>query len=380
MSTTSQTIKSSAEPITFPCACRQCGKTIETRHGLGNETAATIGDSALCRSCHRGNRPDVARDRRMPTAGAWQTTVTDGLPTPAPQQSVSAEPPLPVLSPAERAFREHLSECLAREVAWIELKTGAEVIGQIVPAAGQSQGDRNLAELDRHQNAAAGELQQYLIRNRQGKAIAALTFLLLPESTGLISTAILAEQLESASKDSAQFDTGLHHYIFICSHQGFDKDVLDQLQSEPAPKWYTPTGSLYLHDTAARLTHFRKADLAAYNLSDLLQRQGTTEQFQLAVEWLRSELPLVTSVSCRNIADELKLEADAVEAAMRCVAVQENLRLESTAEFGLVLSDAGLSEGKQQRIDSGSNWAQRVLKAALRPISVFRRFVSWLRA
>ena len=380
MSTTSQTIKPSADSISFPCACSQCGKIIETRHGLGDETATTTGDSALCRSCHRSDRPDVARDRRMPTAGSLQPALTGRLPTPVKQEFASAETVLPVLTPAERVVREHLSECLAREVAWIELKTGIEVIGQIVPAAGQSQGDRNLAELDRHQNAAASELQQYLIRNRQGKAIAILTFLLLPESTGSVSTATLAEQLARASKDSRQLDTDLHHYFFVCSHQGFAEDVLDQLQSEPAPEWYTPTGSLYLHDAAARRTHFREADLAAHNLSDLLQRQGTTQQFKQAVEWLRSELPLVTSVSCRNIVEELKLEADAVEAAMRCVAVQENLRLESTAEFGLALSDAGLSDGNQQRIDSRSNWAQCVLKAVLQPFSVFRRFMSWLRA
>ena len=393
MSKNATSFKPSAVTMTFPCACSTCGKVVETRHGLANETAVSLGEPALCRTCHRSRRPDVPRELRPAVVDSWRSDTKPNPIQPGPTKpnptrsavpaSVRVRTEVPARTPAERSFLEHLDECVARDVKWLDLKTGTAVTAHAKPAEMNSPVGSNLHELDQPSTPANYEVRTYDLCSPRGTQIARLTFVLLPESADRVSPEFLTELLLQVAINSGGSQTESqderHHYCFVCSHQEFDSDVVSQLQFQPAPVWYSPNMSLYLHDVTKRQTSFREADLAAYNLSDLLQRAGTTQQFQQAVQWLRSQLPLVTSVSSCNIVDELQLEADAVETAMRCVAVQQNLKLETTAEFGLVLSEPGLKSISAHPSYSGRRWYRWFLNAIsstiLRPIAAIRSFL-----
>ncbi len=393
MSTNAANNKPSAAPVTFPCACSTCGKLVETRHGLANEPAVLLGEPALCRTCHRSRRTDVPRELRPAVVDSWRSDTKPSPTQPGPTKpsptrpvvpaSVRVRTEVPARTPAERSFLEHLEECVARDVKWLDLKTGITVTAQAKPAEMKSPVGSNLYELDQPSTPANYELRKYDLCSPRGTQIAKLIFVLLPESADSVSSRFLTELLPQVGIRSGSIQDEMHHYCFVCSHQGFDSDVVNQLQLQPAPVWYSPNVSLYLHDVTKRHTSFREADLAAYNLSDLLQRAGTTQQFQQAVEWLRLQLPLVTSVSSCNIVDELQLETDAVETAMRCVAVQQNLKLETTAEFGLVLSEPELKSISAHPSESGRRWHQWFLNAIsdaiCHSIATLRSLVRWMR-
>ncbi len=383
-------VAKAASDLRFPCTCSRCGIVIETRHGLDSHASASTSDSVICRSCARQTRPDVPREASLvrPFLPAVPATVI-ALRKVANAESGATLSDLTQataggreMSDAEKAFRQYLAECLNRPVSWMDLRTGIKVVASLeqFESATQNAARSGLAELDRSlKTHAVPAVQRYTIRGTKGDNIGSFTIVIVPESNVHDKLPMTNDSLTALMTSLNAESNGTHDYLFVCSMTGFAEDCRQQLAAELAPSWYGNQRSILLHDVSSQKTHFRKVDLLAHGLANVLQRESTSRQFQQAVAWLEQQLPLVTSVSSEHVTKQLKLEADAVESAIRCVASQNDLVLEQTTDFGLVLSEQTVSEFGSSVLTSGRSTCVtgKAIKVIFWPLTALGRFLGW---
>jgi CHAT domain-containing protein len=334
----------------LPCKCSQCGQIIETRHGIGRRTEEIPDSGILCRNCCRPGTSNLhsspGNDQHLPTAD---------LIRPDSEKSISTDH-----DPTIDAFIRHIDECLNRGFQWHDLMDGQIhqcqfhcVEDLLVKDQPEVRSRRSLSELDHSTTIAPWTRSAtYQISDEYRHCLGTLKFLIArthpqasssagidssnPAVHGTLSALDLQQILTSADCSNA----ATSQVTYVCSATGFDRELIHELAEDSVPSWYPSQQRVYLHDISSQKTHFRRQDMSAHAFASLLQRESTGRQFKQAVDWIESQIPLVTSVCCEEIVMKLGLEADAVAAAMRYVANQRSLRLDATEEFGLVLSDS----------------------------------------
>ena len=334
--------------ITFPCPCSSCGNLIETRHGIGNESAMSLGKPVVCVACHRNrdtSRPsasDAAREAAKPqnwsTSGdapvasvaAAKTQLKKTVATSTAIQQQVVENPIFI------TFQRHLDECLNRLCDWKDIQTGKHRSctfrrNEPKPMSEKRAGLNSLdAEKRRQESTWSAD---YTVIEQTGRGMADIR-LLVPQftengSTTPVTIAALKPLLAAIATSNSQ----IPQVVFVCSLSGFDSLLLQELSADAVPLWCRPGRTVYLHDIGNNQTHFRSTDLAAYRLAHLLRRESTGRQFQQAVQWIEGQLPLVTSLGRDEIVRNLNIEIDAVEAAMRQVASLRQLQLDETRDL-----------------------------------------------
>lgn len=382
----------------FPCPCSRCGHMIETRHGVGNSQAVQQGATVVCVDCHRAcdTRRASASDgaggvtkpqtlfRSVENPVASAATAKAGLPR---TYSTHTANPQPVAQkPAFIAFQRHLEECLNRPTEWNDIQSGKTGTCMFRLCEPKPVADRRaaLTSLDAGTRALESIWSaHYTVMDPTGRGLADIR-LLVPEFTehgsiAPVTTGVLKQLLAASDPTDLQAskvplasqrapDSQPAQMMFVCSLSGFDSALLRELTADADPLWYRPGLTIYLHDISGNQTYYRPTDLNAGRLAHLLQRQSTGRQFQQAVQWIETQLPLVTSLGRDEILRNLKCEIDAVEAAMRHVAAKNQLQIDDTEDFGLVLSERTLHQvdAVQSASDQGT-FMGRVSAALRRP-------------
>ncbi|MBL8814089.1 MAG: CHAT domain-containing protein [Planctomycetaceae bacterium] len=321
----------------FPVNCSACGGRIETRHGVGNSVAADCGEPILCRTCSRTSSKTLG-----PAKAAQAADIV-----PFVSQVAGPDLALPEVMPAEsdlvRVFRSHMLECLGRTASWIDLKSGEKITASFRPLvlsgrkSSSSPGSLGPGKSERRFTG-----HHFEVMNRRGEITGVIRFF-VPHTIGNLSEPVALDQWQDEVAHVAAESVAPHEYCFLCSESGFSEELEKELQAEPAPHWYSSNQTIYLHDLKTRQIQFRRTDLRAFDLLTLLQRDSTAHQFQKAVVWIEGQLPLATSLSRNEVCQELGLESDAVDAALRCTAIQHNLQIEETMDFGVVITERDIS-------------------------------------
>lgn len=371
-------IKTSGSRLSFqPVHCRQCGRMIETVHGLALDSAVDPESDHVCRNCVREEK-----DRSSSRVPKKPSTAVEALGEASGHLPVTGKVTVTQQNPILETFIPHVEECLDREYQWQCLQTGLvhlsrfRQLGKTKAINSKLSSDQSLAQLDHKPSASAcllsntyqisdqyredaGTLRVVIPRppvssvssgssesatSEKGPSPAVTTRIekvARPLSVDGVRNLLAASDRECSESQSKSAGNGV--VILICSTTGFEQTLLDQLVADAPPLWNQNRRVIYLHDIRDGKTYFRTQDPSSHAFSRLLQRESSEKQFQKAVQWLESQLPLVTSLSSVDVSRTLNVEADATEAAMRAVAVSRKLEIDLTEDFGLVLSETGPS-------------------------------------
>ena len=371
-----------AENKDFPCTCHLCGKTIETRHGVARLEPDLIGDEPVvtCRDCHRREQQakagDVPRDimlnasRTVYPSAVSASKTAGGNPPFAPVANAAAA--AHVLTPDCSEFRRHVSECLNRPWTLLNPLTGERSECRFQRSTGKKPAvlRTSLDALSQPKHTQTETLTFHVV-GANALLVGELILVIreLPAGKNSLPSAVQSTEAEIPvdremlqrilSETSAAQETN-RQTVVICSESGFDELLLAELSGSKSPAWYSGHRTILLFDIRTKIMHSRRSDVFACQFQSLLQRARTEDQFVCALNWLEQQLPLPASLSCREIAEELSLERDAVETAMQVAAFRHNLLLDQTTEYGLVVSERNPAELVQPRADGATAHRQVV--------------------
>ena len=286
-------------------------------------------------------------------------------------------------NPAFVIFQRHLDECLNRVCEWKDIQTGKHRSctfrrNEKKPVAVKR---AHLESLDAdRQKGQTTWSANYTVIDPNGQGLADVRLLVPGFTVNADSKPITHVTLTHLLAGLDAIDSRAPQIVFVCSLSGFDSALLQDLSADADPLWYHPGRTVYLHDIGNNQTHFRMTDLNAHRLVHLLQRESTGRQFQQAVQWIESQLPLVTSLGRNEIVDSLNVESDAAEAAIRHVASLRQLQLDETLDFGLVLSERSPTACRTLSVPKPTSltyWG-KVAAVLLWPLRAVSRGLRWL--
>jgi hypothetical protein len=233
------------------------------------------------------------------------------------------------LAEAEQVFCEWLEETLQRDWPCQDPSRSQPVTGRFSPLAPVATSISRPAEVISCERRELRDPQQTLLET--------VCFL-------MIRSALPCDSQVSAAVLGYGAVTTPGALLVIVSDTGFSEQFLQQFQEPVTPEWYPAGASVILWEPRQRREHRRRFDLRSLAFPPMLSRPSSSLQLSDAVSRLTLMLPLAASLSAREMAIEWQIELDAVESAMKLVAMEHRLRLDQHAEFGLVLSPQELLE------------------------------------
>lgn len=105
----------------------------------------------------------------------------------------------------------------------------------------------------------------------------------------------------------------------------------------------TDAGSVVLYDLSTGQAHFRPNDIAVIPWRDLFDLETDHAQTLRVLNWVRDRLPTPVSIGGQDVARKLGARLQNVEHAFRLAAESENVTLQETSRYGLVLDHPGKS-------------------------------------
>lgn len=330
----------------FPCQCHQCGRIIETRHGLARQTSS----GPLCRPCDHDNPKSPSASN--PTTDLGTSQSNDG-------------------HQAKGLFERFLArwdENVAQLHQIYDIASGSEIEVVMKPTAEPVTPHLTLSATDwrplttespQHRTMRCYEVQA------RGHACDRTIIQVVQVQLGANeSPRALVQLLERQSHMEC------HRIIVLVSH----------LPGENAStNYFTGDGPDARSDVK---THFvlisgpefesiyRTTDLVLYPFLNLFQFHDGERRIQTVLEFLNNQLPLETSLSAASVALELRIPLATVETGFKLAARQFGLQLDQVPRHGLVLSELSVdqtatplvqvstvpSEAKRQSRWSGNTW------------------------